>query len=186
MARVELRGDLNAVVARMVAGKVKRLADEVADEARRRAPAARVWQNVDDERVRPAHVEADGQLIPGNLRFKLRKQVYVRGGGRGSDVGGRTVLAPGYVLAREPRDEDLPPDQRENCRCADVTYPKMIAERIVAGPVSVNARRARARVQVRFPRIVESEHGTSQDPASRFMGGAVETVAARLRAKGRR
>lgn len=186
MARVELRHDLNAVVARMAAASVERLAREVAREGRERAPAAKVWISRDDERVRPAHADAHGQEIPGNLRYKLPKQVYVHGGGRGSDISGHTELVPGVDLARKPRDPKLPLAQRVNCRCISVTLPGLIARRIYTGAVVVTGTRARAQVTVRFNRIVESEFGTSEDSASRFLGGAVDVVAARVRASARR
>lgn len=133
----------------------------------------------DDDRVRPAHVEAHGQEIPANLRFRLRKQRYIRGG-RG--VGGFYVLSEDeYVMAREPRDDSLPDDQKERCRCRAITIPGVIARRVVTMPAVVSGARVTGRVEVRFPRIVESEHGTSEDRPAHFMGGAVNTVASRLR-----
>jgi len=183
---VELRQDLNTVVARMAAPTVERLARHVADEGRRRAPAAKVWITRDDERVRPAHVKAHGQTIPANLRYKLPKQVYVHGGGRGSDISGHTILAPGFDLARHPRDKELPPAQRANCRCLSITMLKLIARRITVSPVVVTGTQARAQVSVRFLRIVESEFGTGEDRGAHFLGGAVDVVAARLRARARR
>jgi hypothetical protein len=180
--RVELRKDLNAVVARMVRDKVDRLANDVAREARRRAPAAHVWLNVDDGRVRPAHVDADGQAIPGNLRFKLKKQVYIRGAGRGHKGPGHYKLAQNaYDLAREPRDESLPDDQLANCRCAMVEVPDMIAKKITVERAVVQGTRARGVVQVKFNRIVESHTGTSGDSPNRFLSEALDAVAARLR-----
>lgn len=184
--RVELRRDLNTVAARLAAPTVERLARDVADAARERAPAAKVWISRDDERVRPAHVAAHGQTIPANLRFKLPRQAYIHGGGRGSNISGHTVIVPGYDLARRPRDKNLPPDQRANCRCLDATLPKLIARRIHVSPVVVTGSQARAQVSVRFLRIVETEFGTGEDRAARFLGGAVDVVAARLRARARR
>jgi hypothetical protein len=178
--RIELRHDLNARMAKRVRPVVDRLAEKVAAEARPLAPPARVWVNVDDERVRPAHARADGQTIPANLRFKLHKQVYVHGAGRGHRGPGHTKLVEGeFVLAREPRDEDLPDDQKKNCRCADVAVPKMIAEKVERSRATVQGTRASAQVWVRFNRIVESFHGTSADTPDRWMAIAVERVAAR-------
>lgn len=182
--RVELRKDLDAVVARMVQPLVDRLTEDVAAEARRKAPAAKAWITADDERVRPSHADADGQTIPANLRFKLRKQVYIRGGGRGSRVPGHTALnAHAFDLAREPRDADLPAEQREGCRCIAVELPGLIARKVHASRAVVDGTRVWGRVEVRFTRIVESEHGTSKDEAARFMGAALDTVAARWRAR---
>lgn len=177
--KVELRRDLNAVVARMAVPAVDRLAGAVADEARRRAPAAKIWLSRDDGRVRPSHVEAHGQTIPANLRFKLPKQRYVRGTGQ-------HVLAPGFDLARRPRDPNLPADQRANCRCLNITMAGLIGRRVVTSPALATPTRARAEVSVRFNRIVESHFGTGQDRADRFLADAVEAVALRLRASARR
>lgn len=173
MARIELRADLDTVVARMVIPKVNQLAAEVAREGRDRAPDAKVWISRDDQRVRPAHHEAHGQTIPANLRYKLPRQMLVRGHGY------RTTS--GFDLGREPRDRALPPDQRDGCRCISVDIPGLIARKIHETPAVATATRAQAQVEVRFLRIVESEHGTSQDDAARFLGGAVDAVAARLR-----
>lgn len=169
--RVELRRDLNMVAARLAAPTVQRLADAVADAARQRAPAAKVWLSRDDGRVRPAHVHAHGQTIPENLRYQLRKQT------------GSGNLAPGHDLARRPRDRNLPADQRIRCRCLSVTLLGLIARRIVVSAPIVTTTGARAQVSVRFRRIVESEFGTGQDKAARFLGGAVDEVALRLRAR---
>jgi len=183
VGRVELRRDLEAVVARLIRDRVGDITEQVAEQARRRAPDARVWVSRDDERVRPAHVDANGQMIPANLRFRLREQIYIRGGGRGSDISGHTVLGPRYLLARVPRDESLPPDQKINCRCEAVTVPGVIARRIrVSGP-AVEGGRVTGRVSVEFQRIVESEYGTSGDTPAAFMRGALAAVTARLRAR---
>lgn len=181
--RVDLRSDLDNVVAKMVVGRVNDLAEQVARQARQRDPGVNIWITAEDERVRPAHAKADGQRVPGNLRFQLRKQVYTRGGGRGSRVSGFTKLGPPgeYDLAREPRDEDLPDDQKKRCRCEMETAHGLIAERVRASRAVAQGSRASARVSVSFNRIVESEHGTSQDRPSRMMGGALDAVAARLR-----
>lgn len=180
--RVELRADLNAVVAQMVRPKVDRLAEQVAEQARRRAPDAKRWATAEDEKVRPAHALADGQTIPENLRYKLRKQYYEHGGGRGSKVAGHFVLAENvYDMGREPRDEDLPADQAANCRCQSVAVPGVIAERIRAHRAQVEGPLVRAVVDITFTRIIESEHGTSKDHPARFLGAAVQAVAARLR-----
>lgn len=184
--RVELRQDLDAVVARMVRPTVDRLTAAVAREARDRAPAVKIWLTAEDERVRPAHAKADGQTIPANLRFKLRNQSYIRGGGRGSRTSGRIVLSGNtFDLAREPRDEDLPADQRYRCRCIAVEVPGVIARNIVTSPAAIEGTSVRGQVSVRFNRIVESEHGTSKDHPARFLGGALAAVASRTRSRAR-
>ncbi|MEW9530762.1 hypothetical protein [Microbispora sp. NPDC049125] len=186
VVKVELRDDLNQVVARMIRGKVERIAREVAAEAAANAPAAKVWITAADERVRPSHVDAEGQTIPENLRFKLRKQRYVGGTGRGSGrravhYSGVAVLTSGYDLARKPRDPALPRDQKDRCRCISVRIPNAIARKVHAEPAVIEGSRVTARIVVQFQRIAESEFGTSGDPGTHFLGRAVNTVAARLR-----
>lgn len=180
MARVELRSDLNAVVARVAVPAVNRLAEAVAREARDRAPSAKVWLSRDDDRVRPAHVAAHHQTIPENLRFQLPQQREVPGQQQEEIVRGR------FDLARKPRDPDLPEDQKRNCRCVSVTVRGLIARRISTTPATVVGAQVRAQVLARFTRIVECEHGTPQDPAARFLGGALDAVAARVKAQARR
>lgn len=180
--RVELDRQLEQRAALIVRDRVTRLASQVADAARPKAPPAHVWITSEDERVRPSHADADGQKIPGNLRFKLKKQRYIRGGGRGSDISGRTVLVPGqFDLAREPRDGDLPPDQAINCRCQVLVLKGEIGRRVQVQRAVVSGKQARARVQVRFSRIAESFHGTSKDRPNRWLSEAASQVAARLR-----
>lgn len=183
--RVELDRDLDRVVAaRFAQPAVNRAARRLAAAARDRAPAAKQWITAEDERVRPAHADADGQLVPANLRFKLRRQAYLPGSGRGSGsrpghFPGRTVLTGGYDLAREPRDTALPADQVANCRCVAVELPDEIARRIQASRAVVDGTRVSARVSVEFPRIAESEYGTGGDRPAYFMRGALREVAAR-------
>lgn len=177
--RVELRRDLEEMVARRMVGLVNRLTVQVAAEAAARAPAAKVWVTVADERVRPSHRDADHQMIPGNLRFKLRKQ-------SPAAPGQRAQLMAGYDLAREPRDPSLPLDQRRNCRCVAITVPKAIAMKVRASPAAAAGRRVVGRVSVVFPRIVESHTGTSGDAAAPFLAQAVDAVAARVRGVGAR
>lgn len=185
--RLELRADLNNVAARMVRSQVERIAGEVRDEAQRNAPAAKVWISARDDRVRPSHEHADGQTIPANLRFQLRRMFYVRKGrgedGKAINFAGGWYEASGFDLARWPRDPDLPRDQLIRCRCESQELPGVIARRIRAGTAVVDGPRARARVAVRFERIVESELGTSKDRGTHFMANAVDAVARRYRVR---
>jgi hypothetical protein len=175
--RVQLRADLEQMMAARMVPVADRLARQVAAEARVRAPAARIWVTVADERVRPSHRDADQQLIPANLRFKLRKQV--------SRPGREPVLATGVDLAREPRDPALPAGQRDGCRCVAIVVPKAVALKVRSHAAVLAGRRATARVSVEFPRIVEAHTGTSGDTAAPFLRNALDAVAARLRARAR-
>lgn len=185
-SRVELVRDLDQLVAaRFGRRAVDRLKGQVESEARRRAPAAKVWTTAHDEQVRLSHRLTNGQTIPANLRFRLPKVVYVHKGrdphGNALDPAGGWKLTEGHDLGRFPRDSDLPVHQTVNCRCQSVPLPGVVAASIHAGPTTVTAVRAHAEVSTRFPRAAESENGTSGDPAARFMSGAVAAVAARLR-----
>jgi hypothetical protein len=183
MTRIALNGGLDQMVAaRFARPVVSRLSGQVEHEARILAPAGKAWLTYEDERVRPAHVVADGQMIPGNLRYKLRKQVYVRGGGRGRrpSIPGHTVLTSGFVLGRVPRDESLPIDQTAECRCESVDLPGVVARTIHARSVVQAGTRVSAEISCGFNRAAESEFGTSGDIPARFMSGALRVVAIRF------
>lgn len=152
---------LEALVARRIlAPHVADVAADIADEARRGAPSAKMWLSMRDDRVRPSHVDADGQEIPENLRFQV-----------------------GSELLREPRDPNGSIGETANCRCESPRDPDAIRRRIAAGPVEVAGTRVSATVSVEFPRIDEAEFGTPEDPGLRFMGNAARTVASRSRAR---
>lgn len=145
---------------------VARVLDMLLDEAKARAPQTRVWVTSRDERVRPTHVEADSQVVPDNLRFILNK------------VGGQ----PGHDLARHPRDPALPAAQAINCRCDDPTVGDFLRESLHASDVDVTGTRVSGQVYTDFDRAAESENGTDEDTAAHYMAGALQEVAARLRA----
>ena len=84
IARTEITGTLNS-------GHV--ILGEEAEEAG--VTVTKTWVSVGDEKVRPDHEEADGQVVEGaNALF---------------DVGGFQTPYPGHA--------DLPPESRINCRC---------------------------------------------------------------------
>jgi hypothetical protein len=70
--------DLEEKAARAAAPGQERIADRIVDAARGYAPEERTWRTQGDERVRHEHREADGQAIPGNLRFIVRTPLYDR------------------------------------------------------------------------------------------------------------
>jgi hypothetical protein len=184
--RVELVPHLDRKVAEMVGRPaVDGLADQIRSAARRLAPDGKIWVTAGDERVRPSHRETDGQLIPGNLRYRLPAVEYVRKGrgpdGRAVRPGGWKIIEGRFDLARVPRDSALPVHQAINCRCASVAAAGAVARSIHRTPVALAATRASAEVYSRFTRVAESEFGTSEDAGAHFMGGAIREVAARLR-----
>ena len=184
MVRVELSRRLEAAVAeRVVRPVVERIAEDLREEAARRAPDGSRWETAEDERVRLSHAEADGQVVPDNLRFRLPAVAYVRKGrgrdGKALNPAGGWKLTAGWDLARRPGDPDLPLHQRVNCRCRAVRVPGAVASSIVAGPAVVEGARVTAQVWTEFPRAAESEFGTGGDRAARFMRGALEEVSRR-------
>ncbi|MFI9845098.1 hypothetical protein ACIHFD_49325 [Nonomuraea sp. NPDC051941] len=166
MARVKIRGDLAAALA---AGPVRRAVDRVTDraeqEVREHAPEAKVWKTVGDEAVRPAHRHADGQAIPANIPFRLK---------RDEDES----KAQGWDVAAEPLDPSLPLHQRIHCRCEMVRQPGAIAAAVSRTSVQIGRARVSARVTVEWPRIAESEFAEQ--------GGGWLATAARAAVTGRR
>jgi hypothetical protein len=170
-----------AVAQHIVRPAIERINTLLSDEAKRRAPEVKVWVTAHDERVRPSHVETDGQAIPENLRFQLPKMIYVSKG-RGPDghalnpAGGYKVTPGDYDMAREPRDASLPIAQRANCRCDSPRIPTMLKDSINEQAVVVSGTRVTGGIETRFPRAAESENGTAEDRPAHFMLGAVEQV----------
>lgn len=165
MSHVEIIDGLDAVVAeRFVKPRVDTALDMLLDSARSKAPATRAWVTMRDERVRQSHFDADGQVIPANLRFRVPKP------------NGQ----PGVELARHPRDPALSAANRYNCRCDDPTIPHLLRVSLVKKPATVVGTRVEGSVETRFPRAAESEFGTSEDTAAHYMTNALREVAARL------
>jgi hypothetical protein len=183
MARLVMRPDLDSFIARTVGTRVvDRLKRDIVDGAQRRAPDGKVWVTMLDERVRPSHADAHDQLIPANLRYQLTRMAYARKG-RGkaaAPIGGWTRSA-GHDLAREPRDPNLPAEQRVACRCRSIPVPEAIARTIHADVTVFQGTRVSAQVSTPFPRAAESEFGTGGDQPARFMAGAANAAAAKLR-----
>lgn len=165
-ARFEPVQGLDEIIAqRIVRPQVVRALDMLEDEAKRRAPDTRVWVTMRDERVRPTHMDADGQTIPANLRFKI----------------GRPNMPGSYELARHPRDEVLSAGNAAKCRCDDPTIPHLLRESIHSTGVHVTGCVVHGEVETRFPRAAESEFGTSGDEAAHYFTGALREVALRLK-----
>jgi hypothetical protein len=148
------------VAARWAVPEARRLADQLADRVRANVPDAGVWITARDERVRPTHVEADGQTIPANLRYSLTHPSH-----------------GGNELARAPRDPDLSIGNRIQCRCVAAGLPGAIAAHVHSSDVLLQGARAVATVSVQFPRIVESEHPGAGDGGGGWLRRSVEEVA---------
>ena len=178
MTHFEPRPGLDTIVASTIAlPAVRRVAADVRDRVQRGAPDGKVWVTAHDEKVRPSHRAADGQVVPDNLRYLLPKV------NTGNDVNDIRI---GLDQARAPRDPNLPIGNRINCRCVSIGLHGIIAravrldEAVAAGP------HVRARVSVRFPRIGESEHPSEPDRGGGWFRSAVEATAAGMRAQSHR
>lgn len=164
MARLELRRDLDKLVAeRFAAPHVERVTERIRDDARRRAPNAKRWVSMRDDRVRPTHVVADGQMVPANVPFRVPRPQILSGAVTGE-----------VELAMRPRDPALSAANAANCRCAAPDVPEALRASIHATDVEVIGARARAEVYSEFPHAVESEHA---DTNGDWMGGALAAAA---------
>jgi hypothetical protein len=165
VTRFEPRADLDVLVARRYAyPAVDAALERIRDLARTNAPPVKVWVTARDERVRPSHIEADGQSVPANLRFKVP-----------------TTYAPHdptqWDLAGHPRDPDLPAGNRINCRCMDPLLPELLARSIHRTVPTIQGTRVHGEVYTHFPRAAESEFGTTQDTPAHFMRDALRETA---------
>jgi hypothetical protein len=162
VTRFEPARDLDVQVAAKLAFPfVDRLSDELLGPSKAYAPDAKVWVTVRDEKVRPTHIDTDGQTVPDNLRYKVPSTK-----GAGTD------------LARVPRDTALPLPNRINCRCESVPLPGVIAASINKLPTLLQGTRVSGGIESRFPRVGEAHEGTSEDTAVPFMTRAIQEVAA--------
>jgi Phage Mu protein F like protein len=172
MARFEPAPGLNERVARLVAPRVQKAADEVSEQWKANLPPEHEWVTMADALVRKTHRSAHGQKVPGNLRFVLDSPEYDR---RHYGCGAQQQL-------RAPRDrEGGTPGNTYNCRCQMKVSPEAIKQHVEVGRAVVSGAKARASVELRYPRIVESEYGTDKDEPTRAMGRALRDVAARYR-----
>lgn len=158
---------LNVQVARnIVAPSIRRITDDLADALRRTAPPAAIWITAHDERVRVTHVEAEGQLIPANLRFILNHPE-----------------TTAKEQARAPRDPDLSVGNRVNCRCVSAEIPEAIRESVRNEGVTIEGARVVGKASVTFPRIVESENPSQGDSGGGWVKAAVREVVGQLSAR---
>ncbi|MFI6142327.1 hypothetical protein ACIBCC_29570 [Streptomyces griseus] len=151
MAKFTPAPGLEEALARMIAPDVRRIALRVEAEARRFAPPTKTWVTVADDRVRPTHVDAQGQEVPGNLRFTLNSMTW--------DIKHRGVGPNTYM--REPRDRSSRAIANlKNCRCTTHKDPDGIARLINTGQPVVSGKKVTVTVYAQGPLIVEAEVGT--------------------------
>jgi hypothetical protein len=144
---------LNVTVARNI----------VEPHIRRSAPSGSIWITAHDERVRKTHVEAEGQLIPANLRFVLNHPE-----------------TTAKELARAPRDPDLSVGNRVNCRCVAAEIPMAVAEGVRNEGVVIEGTRIVGTASVTFNRVVESENPGQGDSGGGWVRAAVTEVVGKL------
>lgn len=175
MAKFTPAPGLEEALARMVAPHVHRVAQQVEVEARRLAPPTKRWVTMADDRVRPTHVEAQGQEVPGNLRFAINSMDWDR---RHRGLGAAT-----YML--EPRDQtSRAVANLKNCRCTTHKDPDGIARHIKAGQPVITGKKVTVTVSAVARHVVEAEVGTVYPGnlvarGAHFMSRGAAIVAAR-------
>ncbi|MFJ2745314.1 hypothetical protein ACIO3O_37285 [Streptomyces sp. NPDC087440] len=175
MAKFRPNPGLEAALARMIAPDIQRIAQQVEIQAKRLAPPTKRWVTMGDDRVRPTHVAAQGQIVPGNLRFAINSMDW--------DRHHRGLGAKTYMLA--PRDQSSRAVANlKNCRCTTHTDPRGISRHINTGQPVVSGKKVTVTVSVRGPMVVEAEVGTTYPgnlvaPGAHFMSRAAGIVAAR-------
>ncbi|MFN1193376.1 hypothetical protein ACK03K_34495 [[Kitasatospora] papulosa] len=171
---VPARG-LEEALAQMVAPAVHRIARQVEIEAKRLAPPVKRWVTVGDDQVRPTHVSAQGQAVPGNLRFAINSMDWDR---RHRGVGEKTYM-------RAPKDQSSRAIANiRNCRCTTHSDPDGIAKNINTGPPVVAGKKVTVTVSARGHLVVEAEVGTVYPgnlvaDGAHFMSRGAAIVAAR-------
>jgi hypothetical protein len=151
MAKFTPAPGLEAALARLVAPAVHRIAHQVQVEAQRLAPPTKRWVTMGDDKVRPTHVAAQGQVVPGNLRFTINSMDWDR---RHRGVGAKTYM-------RAPRDRtSRAVANLKNCRCTTHIDPAGIARHINTSQPVVSGKKVTVTVSVQAPLVVEAEVGT--------------------------
>lgn len=158
-------------VAVMIAPEVHDLAERVAEAAKRFAPPEKTWKSMGDPLVRKEHRKADGQAIPGNLRYEVDSPLY-----------DRQHYGVGPVqLLREPRDPSGSPGITYNCRCRSEIDPGGVSRTISLGRLIVTASEVSEQITCTHHRAHEAEFGNDVDEGAHFMKRAVDIVGAGLR-----
>lgn len=175
MAKFTPAQGLEEALARMVAPHVHRIAQQVEIEAKRLAPPVKRWVTVADDKVRPTHNAAQGQEVPGNLRFAINSMDWDR---RHRGLGEKTYM-------REPKDESSRAVANiKNCRCTTHSDPDGIARNINTGQPVVSGKKVTVTVTARGHLVVEAEVGTVYPgnliaDGAHFMSRGAAIVAAR-------
>ncbi|MEU5748238.1 hypothetical protein ABZ804_22200 [Streptomyces sp. NPDC047726] len=151
MAKFKPAPGLEEKLALMLAPAVQRIARQVEIEAKRLAPPTKTWVTVGDDKVRPTHVNAQGQGVPGNLRFELDSMQW--------DIEHRGVGPHTYMMQPGDRSSRAIANLK-NCRCSMHRDPEGIARHINTGQPVVTGKKVTVTVSVQAPKVVEAEVGT--------------------------
>lgn len=171
--------DLTAIVAKMVAPEVRKVAKEVERTARRFAPPGKRWISMADPRVRDTHVVAHSLTeLPDNLRFAVPKQPWDAEHGLGEGGGIDHLLHPKDTSTGLPIDSV----QHVHCRCKLALNPAALASKIKAGPAVFDGSSVTVRVTCVHPEVMGAEYGETygegvHSPGTYFMQRAAARVA---------
>ena len=175
MAKFKPARGLETALAAMLAPHVQRVARLVEVEAKRLAPPTKRWVTMADDKVRPTHVTAQGQVVPGNLRFSINSMDWDR---KHRGVGPKTYM-------RHPGDESSRAIANiRNCRCTTYEDPHGISRHINTGEPVVTGKKVTVTVAAEGPWVVEAEVGTVYPgnlvaPGAFFMAGGARNVGMR-------
>ncbi|MGG2460125.1 hypothetical protein ACO0M4_09945 [Streptomyces sp. RGM 3693] len=175
MAKFTPNPALETMLAWMIAPHIQRIAHQVEIEAKRLAPPTKQWVTVADDKVRPTHNRAQGQVVPDNLRFTINSMDWDR---RHRGVGPLTYM-------KAPRDEtSRAVANLKNCRCTTRTIPDGISRNIRTLPPVITGSTVTAKVVASGEFVVEAEVGTVypgnlEATGTFYMARAAAIVAAR-------
>ena len=150
MMRKKTAYAVDEIVARMVLPAVNRVGEKATELAKAGAPPTKLWQTMEDARVRPEHRRANQQVVPENLRFTVKSHPW--------DMEHRGLGEFTYLL--EPRDESSGAVVNlKNCRCWPVIDPDGVADLVSWEEAQVTGKRVRGLVVADGNLVVQAERG---------------------------
>ncbi len=174
MAEFRAAKGLEKLAAKLVVDQVTQITRDLRDAARDNAPPSKTWITQGDERVRPEHRKANNQEVPENVRYQVKTPKY--------DM--EHYDPHEYQLLKYPRDEENgTPGNVENCRCFENINPEGVRQNIHFLRAQQKGDKVTGSVNAKFNRIEESEYGANGEPGLRFMGRALQQIAAEHRGR---
>ncbi|MEU9925154.1 hypothetical protein AB0H51_28365 [Streptomyces griseoluteus] len=174
MAKFTAVPGLEERLAVMIAPKVEEIGRRVERQAKVFAPPTKKWVTVRDNDMRRTHIAANGQEVPGNLRFEINSMQWDRDH-RG--IGAKTYM-------RFPKDESSRAVANlKNCECRADTIPDGISKNIRTTPPVVAGAKVTVTVVAEGRGVVAAEVGTVYPgnlvaPGVFYMARAAAAVAA--------